>query len=217
MTSRIGLFGGTFNPVHLAHLRAAEEVREQCALDRVEFVLSAVPPHKTSVELASVEHRRRMLELALTGNSAFTVNASEVERPGRSYSIDTIRASQADAPTARFTFVLGTDAFAEIETWKEFPEIFALCDVCVISRPGVTVTQPPIALENAFCYDAGRRVYAHRSGYSLAFLPVTALMISASDIRQRCATGRSIRYLVPATVESHIREHRLYTGRAPAP
>jgi nicotinate-nucleotide adenylyltransferase len=214
---KIALFGGTFDPVHIAHLCAAEEVREQRALDRVEFVLSAVPPHKSSAKLESVEHRRRMLELAIAGNPNFAVNTSEVERPGHSYSIDTIRACQARAPGARFTFVLGSDAFAEIESWKEFAEIFALCDVCVISRPGVTVTQPPIALENAFCYDAGCRVYAHRSGYSLAFLPVTALMISASDIRQRCATGRSIRYLVPAAVESHIREHRLYTGRVPAP
>lgn len=217
MSSRIGLFGGTFNPVHLAHLRTAEEVREERALDRVEFVLSAVPPHKAGAALESVEHRRRMLELATAGNPAFAVNSSEVERPGRSYSIDTIRGCQARTPAARFTFILGTDAFAEIETWKEFSEIFALCDVCVISRPGVTVTQPPIALENAFCYDSERRVYAHRSGYSLAFLPVTALMISASDIRQRCATRRSIRYLVPAAVEAYIREHRLYTGRAPAP
>jgi nicotinate-nucleotide adenylyltransferase len=217
VSTRIGLFGGTFNPVHLAHLRAAEEVREQCALDRVEFVLSAVPPHKASVELASVEHRRRMLELALSDNPAFALNVSEVERPGRSYSIDTIRASQARERAARFTFVLGSDAFAEIETWKEFAEIFALCDVCVISRPGLTVTQPPIALENAFCYDSSRRVYAHRSGYSLAFLPVTALMISASDIRQRYASGRSVRYLVPAAVETYVRKHRLYTGRAPAP
>lgn len=209
---RIGLFGGTFNPVHVAHLRAAEEVREACALDRVEFVLSASPPHKPDAAVAPVDHRRRMLELAIADHPAFALNTSELERTGRSYSIDTIIAAQARAPEARFTFVLGADAFAEIETWKRFEEIFARCDVCVLSRPGVVVDRPSIATENAFCYDPDRRVYAHTSGNALAFLPITPLMISASDIRQRCADGRSIRYLVPRDVEDYIHTHGLYAG-----
>ena len=213
---RIGLFGGTFNPVHVAHLRAAEEVRESCALDRVEFVLSAVPPHKAGVAIAAADHRRRMLELAVGDHPGFTVNTSELDRPGRSYSIDTIVAAQARAPAARFTFVLGADAFAEIESWKRFAEIFARCDVAVLSRPGVDIDRPPIAVENAFCYDADRRVYAHASGNALAFLPITPLMISASDIRQRCAAGRSIRYLVPRAVEDYIHAHGLYAGRMAA-
>lgn len=213
---RIGLFGGTFNPVHTAHLRAAEEVREALALDRVEFVLSANPPHKPDAGLAAVDHRRHMLELAIADQPAFDVNISELERPGRSYSIDTIIAAQARAPEARFTFVLGADAFAEIETWKRFAEIFARCDVCVLSRPGVAVDRPSIATENAFCYDPNRRVYAHTSGNALAFLSITPLMISASDIRERCAAGRSIRYLVPREVETYIRTHGLYAGRTAA-
>lgn len=210
---RVGLFGGTFNPVHVAHLRAAEEVRELCALDRVEFVLAADPPHKAGATIAPVDDRHRMLELAIADHAAFAVNTSELERPGRSYSIDTIAAAQARAPEARFTFILGADAFAEIETWKHFADIFARCDVCVLSRPGVTVERPPIAVENSFCYDSGRRVYAHASGNALAFLPITPLMISASDIRQRCAAGRSIRYLVPRDVETYIQSHGLYAGR----
>jgi nicotinate-nucleotide adenylyltransferase len=213
---KIGLLGGTFNPVHLAHLRAAEEMREQCELDRVEFVLAAVPPHKDDTGLAAVEDRRVMLERALAGHPAFAINTLELERPGRSYSIDTIRLRQARDPDARLTFLVGADAFAEIESWKDFAEIFGLCDVAVMSRPGCTVREPPIAVAEAFCYDPTRGVYAHRSGFSLAFLPVTALMISASDIRHRCATGRSIRYLVPAAVEDYVREHQLYAGRVPA-
>jgi len=212
----IGLFGGTFDPVHLAHLRTAEEVREARALDRLEFVLSAIPPHKDADALESVEHRRRMLELALADHPHFALNPIEIERPGRSYSIDTIRACRAADPQARFTFILGADAFAEIESWKDFPEIFAACDVCVISRPGAVAMQPPIAVQNVFCYDSDRRVYAHVSGTSLVFLAVTALMISASDIRRRCALGLSIRYLVPATVDAYIGEHRLYRGRGMA-
>jgi nicotinate-nucleotide adenylyltransferase len=213
---RVGLFGGTFNPVHAAHLRAAEEAREACALDRIEFVLSAIPPHKTGTAIASVEHRRRMLELAIAGNAAFAVNTSEVERPGLSYSIDTILAAQARTPEARFTFVLGADAFAEIESWKRYDELFAHCDVCVLSRPGSAVERPPIAIENAFCYDPDRRVYAHVSGNALLFVSITPLMISASDIRQHCADGRSIRYLVPREVEDYLRTHGLYAGRTAA-
>ena len=213
---KVGLFGGTFNPVHLAHLRVAEEVRDALALDRVEFVLAAAPPHKDDAALEPVGHRRRMLELALAGNPAFAVNAAEIERHGRSYSIDTIRSRQGRTPGARLTFVLGADAFAEIESWKEFATIFALCDVCVISRPGTSATHPPIAVENAFCYDPLHRVYVHRSGHSLVFLAVTALTISASDIRLRCASGRSIRYLVPDAVGSYIHEHGLYGRRTAA-
>jgi nicotinate-nucleotide adenylyltransferase len=213
---RVGLFGGTFNPVHVAHLRAAEEVRELCALDRVEFVLSADPPHKAGAAIAAVEHRRRMLELAVADHAAFAVNTSEVERCGRSYSIDTILAARAREPAARFTFVLGADAFAEIESWKRYDEIFAHCDVCVLSRPGVRIDRPPIAIENSFCYDPDRRVYAHASGNALAFFPVTPLVISASDIRQRCAAGHSIRYLVPREVETYIHTHGLYAGRMAA-
>jgi nicotinate-nucleotide adenylyltransferase len=210
---RIALFGGTFNPVHVAHLRTAEEVREAGALDRVEFVLSATPPHKPAADVAPLAHRLRMLELAVADHPAFAVSTLEVERGGRSYSVDTIRARQAETPDARLTFVLGADAFAEIESWKDFADIFALCDVCVISRPGASASAPPIAVQNAFCYDPLTRVYAHRSGYSLTFLPVTPLMISASDIRRRCADGRSIRYLVPRAVEMYLQEHGLYPRR----
>jgi nicotinate-nucleotide adenylyltransferase len=214
--ARIGLLGGTFNPVHLAHLRASEEVREQRGLDRVELVLSATPPHKDDAALAPVADRRAMLELAAADNPALGVNTLEVDRPGRSYSIDTIRLYRERDPDDHLTFILGADAFAEITSWKAFAGIFALCDVCVMSRPGSAADAPPIAVAEAFCYDPDRGVYAHRSGYSLAFVPVTALMISASDIRDRCAAGRSIRYLVPPAVEAYVREHRLYARRSAA-
>jgi nicotinate-nucleotide adenylyltransferase len=209
----IGLFGGTFDPVHLAHLRTAEEVREALALDRVELVLAGTPPHKTPGTQAAVEQRRRMLELAIAGNPHLAINLSELERHGPSYSIDTIRAVQTREPGAALTFIVGADAFAAIATWKDYGSLFTRCDFCVISRPGARDGELPIAVENAFCYEPNRGVYVHRSGSLLRFLPVTALMISASDIRQRCATGRSIRYLVPSAVADYIASHGLYTGR----
>jgi len=113
---RIGLFGGTFDPVHLAHLRTAEEVREALALDRIHLVLAATPPHKAPGSQAPVAHRRRMLELAVEGNDAFRTDFSELEREGPSYSIDTIRAVRAREPTRPSTFILGADAFAAIAT-----------------------------------------------------------------------------------------------------
>ncbi len=208
--ARIGLYGGTFDPVHLAHLRTAEEVREALDLDRVDFVLAATPPHKPGGAQAPVEHRRRMLELAVAGRPHFAVDLSELERDGPSYSIDTVRALQAREPSAALTFILGADAFAEIATWRDFRDIFTLCDFCVISRPGTPIAQLPIAVENAFCYEPNRGVFVHRSGSTLRFLPVTALMISASDIRQRCALHRSIRYLVPDAVADYVAAHGLY-------
>jgi len=214
---RLGLLGGTFDPVHVAHLRTAEEVREALALDRVELVLAATPPHKAPGSQAPLVDRHRMLELALAGNPHLGLNLSELERKGPSYSIDTIRTVQARRPDAVLTFILGADAFAEIGTWKEYETIFTLCDFCVISRPGTRVGELPIAVENAFCYDSSRGVYVHRSGRALRFLPVTALMISASDIRRRCASGHSIRYLVPDAVADYIATHGLYaTGRTTA-
>ncbi len=201
--------------MHLAHLRAAEEVRERLALDRIEFVLSAVPPHKGHADLAPIEDRRAMLALALDDHPHFTLNTLEIDRTGRSYSIDTIRARQAADPDAALTFILGADAFAEIESWKDFADIFAACNVCVMSRPGCTIDQPPIAVAKAFCYDSSRSAFAHRSGRELAFVPVTALMISASDIRERLASGRSIRYLVPKAVATYLTTHPLYGGELP--
>src|SRR4029453_395287 len=157
--------------------------------------------------------RARMLELAIADHPRFATNLCEVERSGPSYSIDTIRIVQAREAGAELTFILGADAFAEIHTWKDYADIFSLCDFCVISRPGAPASQLPIAVQNAFCYVENRGVYVHRSGRPLRFLPVPALMISASDIRQRCANGQSIRYLVPSSVAEYVASHGLYAGR----
>ncbi|MEB2285236.1 MAG: nicotinate (nicotinamide) nucleotide adenylyltransferase [Polyangiaceae bacterium UTPRO1] len=213
---RLGLFGGTFDPVHLGHLRTAEEAREALALDRVDLVLSARPPHKAA-DHAPIADRRRMLELAVPPGGPLGLDFSEVERAGPSYSIDTVRQVQAREPDAQITLIVGADAFAEIGTWKDFATIFTLCDFCVTSRPETSAGKLPIAVENAFCYEPTRGVYVHRSGRALRFLPVTALMISASDIRRRCAEGRSIRYLVPDAVVEYVAAHGLYSsGRTAA-
>jgi nicotinate-nucleotide adenylyltransferase len=223
---RIGLLGGSFNPVHWAHLRAAEEVREACRLDQVRFVLAATPPHKTSIDLAPVADRLRMLELAVAGNPALRVSAVEVERGGTSYSIDTIRQVLAeDPPPAALTLIVGHDTFRDLHTWKQHGEIFTHCDIAVVSRPGhsgpLSIDDFPVAARQRFCYDPLRDCFRHDSGHTVSFVPIVPLAISATEIRRQVRARLSIRYLVPESVERYIHERGLYqrassaSGEAP--
>ena len=133
---KIGLFGGTFNPIHLGHLRGAEEVRECCGLDEIIFIPAATPPHKEAGEVIEATHRLEMLRLATRTNPHFSVSTVELERRGTSYSIDTIRFF-LEKDQGALSFILGRDAFVEIETWREYPTLFSLCSFIVMARPGV--------------------------------------------------------------------------------
>lgn len=212
---RIGVFGGTFNPIHLAHLRCAEEAREVLGLDQVLFVPTATPPHKSDGHVIESRHRLAMVRAALAGNPAFAVSSVEIERTGRSYSVDTLRILRRRlGPSSQLVFLMGADAFREIGTWKEFRTIFRLADVAVISRPNFALHRPratlPIAVRSEFCYEPGGKALLHTSGNRIRFLHLTALDISASAIRQRLARGQSIRYLVPSGVERYIQRRKLY-------
>lgn len=215
---RIGILGGTFNPIHFGHLRSAEEVREAQRLDRVLFIPSATPPHKRLLGLASAADRLAMVRLAIAGHKQFRLSAVEVDRGGRSYSVDTLQLLRARMPAARFVFILGLDAFREIATWKEYARLFTLCDLVVTSRPGVRESPLraglPVAVQRQFCYRARSRELEHRTGNRIIFQPITALDISASAIRHRLSRGMSIRYLVPAAVERYIARHGLYAERS---
>jgi len=217
---RVGLLGGTFNPVHLAHLRCAEEVREQQRLERVLFIPSAVPPHKAGAEVIAAEHRLAMVRLAVAGNPAFRVSTIEIRRAGHSYSVDTLRLLHARMPGCRFLFILGMDAFRDLATWKEYTAIFGLCDILVISRPpheqAPGLDALPIAVRSEFCYGSSKLEMRHTTGHCIRFQRISALDISASTIRQRLRAGRSIRYLVPLSVERYIARHGLYAPKGPA-
>jgi nicotinate-nucleotide adenylyltransferase len=211
--SGIGIFGGTFDPVHLGHLRAAEEVWDAERLDEIRLVPAALPPHKEGQVAA--EHRLRMVELAVAGVPGFRVSRLELDRPGPSYSVDTLRAVRVEAgAAARVVFVLGLDAFRDFHTWKEHTAIFALADVVVVTRPPapvrLTAGDIPLAAREAFWYDSDSEVFRHRSGHVLKLQRIAALDISAASIRAAVASGRSIRFLVPAAVEAYVAEHRLY-------
>jgi nicotinate-nucleotide adenylyltransferase len=216
---KIGLFGGTFDPIHWGHLRSAEEVCETFALGRVYFIPAAVPPHKRGQTTTPASDRLRMVRLAVAKNPRFEVSTAEICRSGVSYSIDTIREFAArKSPGDSLYFIIGFDAFREIGTWKDFAAIFPLCNFIVTSRPGSKEKDPfkgtGVAVKKLFCYDFKGKSYRHESGTRVFFDELTDIAISASEIRALVKQGKSIRYLVPPEVENYIKRRGLYSGRA---
>jgi nicotinate-nucleotide adenylyltransferase len=215
---RIGLFGGTFDPIHWGHLRSAEEVSEALSLERVLFVPAFRPPHKKEEETTPARHRLQMVRLAVRKNPHFRVSTVEIERGGISYSIDTLRYyARAAKGRDSYYFILGSDAFREIASWKDFKTLFSLCHFVVTSRPGSRdsnpLSQTPVAVQKLFCYDLKSQIYRHGSGTALYFVKLTDIAISASGIRRRVQEGKSIRYLVPLEVETYIKKQGLYRQR----
>ena len=211
----IGILGGTFDPIHLAHLRVAEELREAQGLDHVRLVPSAVPPHKRRGDVVSAADRLRMVERAVAGQPGLRAWSVEIARGGRSYSVETLRILRNEVgPRRRIVFALGWDAFVEFRTWREYTAIFALCDVVVVTRDlrpaRLSLRDFPVATRKSFLYDRASAGYRHVSGHLVTLQRVTALDISATDIRARVRAGRSIRFLVPEPVRRYIHDHRLY-------
>ena len=203
----------------MAHLRAAEEVRERCRLDEIRFVPAAVPVHKEAEGIAPAEDRLRMVELAIAGCPAFRAWDVELRRVGPSYSVDTIRELRDEVgPDTRIVFVMGRDAFDEFHTWKEPGTILGLCDVVVITRPPWPDTLSPddlrVAIPRPFDYDPRSGTIRHASGRAVSLQRITALDISATAIRHMVSAGRSIQFLVPAAVASYIAASGLYTTGA---
>jgi nicotinate-nucleotide adenylyltransferase len=212
---RVGLFGGTFDPIHWGHLRSAEEVSETFRLDRVLFIPASIPPHKTGQPTTPARDRLQMVRLAVADNPQFGVSTVETARPGVSYSIDTIRHFRSEMGQGdELFFIIGLDAFREIGSWKDFAELFPLCNFIVTSRPGSKESDPlrgtGVAVKRLFCYDFEEGNYRHRSGTRIFFTKLADIAISASEIRARAKEGKSIRYLVPAAVETYIEKQGLY-------
>jgi nicotinate-nucleotide adenylyltransferase len=211
---RVGLFGGSFNPIHLGHLRAAEEDREALALDLVYFIPAAAPPHKPHAGLAPAEHRLQMVRLATKGNRYFMVSDAEIRRSGQSYTIDTVRhflstmRGQAD-----LNLIMGGDQFAGLATWKDAEELVRLCNVAVHTRRSDEAEGPaPVSLAaiEHFGYIREEDHYEHPSGHTLSFVATTFLPISATLVRRTIAARESVRYLVTDDVAEYIQRHGLY-------
>jgi nicotinate-nucleotide adenylyltransferase len=216
---KTGILGGTFNPIHLAHLRIAEEVQRACELDRVLFIPAAEPPHKDVAGQVSFQHRLAMVKAAIREHPCFYASDLEVQRSGKSFSVDTLEILRRQDPAGQRYFIIGLDSYRDIATWKDFPRIFTLCHLVVTTRPGVEVDDPlaplPVAMRQDFCYDERASRIQHKSGNYLIFLKETCLDISSTRIREMLASGCSIRHLVPGAVADYIDEHRLYRSKAP--
>jgi nicotinate-nucleotide adenylyltransferase len=211
----IGLMGGTFNPVHCAHLRIAEEARDLCGLDRVLFIPAGDPPHKPLADEVSFARRCEMVRLAIAGNRAFELSEIEGQREGKSYSIDTIGFFTTQLPNDELFFIIGSDSFLEIGLWHRYTEIFHLCSLIVVERPGRPVADPlealPVAIRGEFSYTDTLRRLQHASGHFVLILKGRPLDISSTGIRSLVAAGSSITSLVPPAVEAYIKNQRIYS------
>lgn len=203
MSQRIGVFGGTFDPVHLGHLVLAQDAFERLELDRLLWVPCRTPPHKNGGALASPEDRAAMLELAVEGDPRFEVSRVELERDGPSYTIDTILALRERHPGARFVLLLGADTLLELHSWRRIGDLLDLCETAALPRPGSDLSDRTAADLGFADPELAERVWAHRVDGHLVDL-------SSTEIRMRLAEGLSIRYLVPDPVAMYIAEHRLY-------
>ena len=203
---RIGVFGGSFDPVHLGHLIAAECCREQARLDRVIFMPAAVPPHKQDRRLTPADDRVQMLRLAVGGHEAFTISPRETDRGGVSFTVDTLAQLRETHPAEELFLLLGPDAIVEFPTWREPARILQLAQPLVMVREVLDDT-------NTFASDAqlaGLMGREQLAAVLAAAVRLPAIGIRASDLRTAVAAGRSIRFRTPRAVEAFITAHGLY-------
>ena len=210
-----GLFGGTFDPIHFGHLRAAMELADILALDRVVFIPSASPPHKTEREITPFEHRAAMVDLAISGNPLFSCSDVENMRKGKSYSIETVRHFLSVTNSeSRLYFITGQDAFDLITTWYDWKTLLTLCHFVVMTRPGYDNKNLdqilPTDVAAAYQFDPSGDRFVNPQGTAVYFRRTTFLDISASDIRARIQSGKSVQYLMPDAVIRYIAAERLY-------
>jgi nicotinate-nucleotide adenylyltransferase len=199
---RLGIFGGTFDPVHFGHLLLAECCREQCNLDAVWFLPTAVPPHKREAELASADHRAAMLELAVAGHPAFSVCRYEIDRGGVNYTFETLAHFHDEDPTRELFFLIGADMFLDLPHWREPARILELAIPAVVRRPGAG----ELDFARLAPFASSERIEAIRAHQ----VEMPAMGISSTEIRRRVAAGSSVRYWMPRAVEKYIETQRLY-------
>jgi nicotinate-nucleotide adenylyltransferase len=190
--------GGTFDPIHYGHLVAAEEARARLALDLVMFVPCRQPPHKQDYQVTDAEHRYAMAVAATCTNPHFITSRIELERPAPSYTIDTLRQLRAQGPDTELVFITGADAARELLTWRDPQDLVALCRLVAVTRPG---------------YDlAGLERELGELARQVRVIEAPGVNVSSTELRERVAQGRPIKYLTPAGVEAYILKHGLYRG-----
>jgi nicotinate-nucleotide adenylyltransferase len=194
---RLGLFGGTFDPIHLGHLILAEQCRESCALDRVWFVVAGEPPHKRR-ERTSVAHRLEMARIAVAGHPAFVVSEIEATRPGPHYSVETLESVRREHPDDELFFLIGADSLNDLPSWRDPVRIAQLASIVVVNRPGIEQADPA----KLPAFGPGSR--------EIVLVTIPPIGIASHDLRRRMSNGASIRYMVPRGVQAYIEAQGLY-------
>jgi nicotinate-nucleotide adenylyltransferase len=204
---KVGVFGGTFDPIHLGHLGAAEATRRVLCLDRVIFVPAGVPWLKADLPVTAARHRLEMVRLALAGHSHLELSSVEIDRPGPSYTVDTVRMLQRElGEETEVSLLIGSDALLDLPRWKEPDRLIEICRLVAFSRPDVALC-PLDRLERAVPGISGR----------IDFVEIPQVDASATEIRRLVTLRASIGHLVPRAVESYIVQHGLYLDRGPQP
>ena len=218
---RIGLFGGTFNPIHIGHLRTTSEVAESFNLERILFIPASLPPHKDAHEIAPPKNRLEMVSMSVQGNSVFTVSDVELKRTGLSYTIDTVKYFKTVFSKQDEMFlIMGSDAFLEVDTWKSYKELFQLIPVIIMQRPIMADGNCRLTsdlfefirkkISDDYQLNNNEACYFHHIFCTIYYFNVSLLDISGTRIRDLIRKGRSIQYLVPEPVEKYINEQGLY-------
>ncbi|MEX0960667.1 MAG: nicotinate-nucleotide adenylyltransferase [Burkholderiales bacterium] len=211
----VGLLGGTFDPIHYAHLRLAEEAADVLGLAQVRFIPAAIPPHRGAPQ-ASAEHRRAMVGIAIGDNSRFVLDDRELQRQGRSYTFDTLAGIRDELGECPLCLLMGADAFVALTTWHRWSELFSLAHIVIANRPGYRLDELDSALPHALKaeylqrHSNDHRDLARAPAGRIVTHELTAMDVSATALRESIRLGRSLRYLLPDDVIAYIRQHHLY-------
>ncbi|SDK57506.1 nicotinate-nucleotide adenylyltransferase [Natronincola ferrireducens] len=199
--NKIGIMGGTFNPIHLGHLFIAETTLIEVGLDKVIFIPTGTPPHKKQAAIVDAHHRLHMTALAINHHEKFFLSDIEINREGYSYTVHTVQELlKIYGQDTEFYFITGSDTFMEIETWKNYQQLFALINIVVATRLG----------DNDEDIELKINYFRKKYQANIIKLPIPILQISSSDIRERYQREKTIKYLIPPEVEAYIKKHRLY-------
>ena len=199
---KLGLYGGTFDPVHFGHLLLAERCREELALDEVRLIPAGEPPHKTDRTLTPGEARAEMLEFATAGNPQFVVDRRELKRAGRSYTVETLAEFRRELPDAELFFLMGADSLADLPQWREPTRIAELATIVAVNRG-----ERPLPDATTLAVTLGEAIASR-----VVFVGMPAIDLSSTELRARVAAGESVRYTTPPAVEAYIRDKKLYVG-----
>jgi nicotinate-nucleotide adenylyltransferase len=216
---RVGLFGGTFDPIHFGHLRAAEEIKQILELDKVYFIPTAISPHKADTNVTPSSKRLEMLKLAIEGNKYFDISEFELESESPSYTVLTLEHFNEMDPTSELYFIVGNEQFDQIETWRDYKRLFDLANFAVITRPGFSEldsNRVPLALKDDFrYYNSIENVISYTiKSKEIVFIEIKGIEISSTDIRAFVKSKKSIKYLVPNKVQNYILSEKLYDEEA---